>query len=55
MHEPEWDSGDSSRYHDGREQAEADRRDRGPFDDRAGVEVAAWTEGYRDGWEDTDG
>ena len=48
MTEREWDSQDSTDYHDGYEQAEADLRDGKPYDDHAGSKPAPWTEGYQD-------
>jgi len=52
--EPEWDSEDSTRYHDGLEQGEADRLGGLPYDDhRTGCKCAwpTWAEGYREGYE----
>jgi hypothetical protein len=47
--EPEWDSQDSSAYHDGREAGEADARNGRPYDGHGRSGPGA--EGYRDGYE----
>ncbi len=51
MAEREWDSQDSTAYHDGYEQGEADACQGLPRNDRGGEMPLPWTDGYRDGYE----
>ncbi len=51
MAEREWDSQDSTAYHDGYEQGEADACQGLPRNDRGGEMPLEWTDGYRDGYE----